>query len=161
MLIVMGMSGEKLLLLLFVAVLVIGPKNLPAYAQWLGRMTRKFKAEWLGHKDDIKRELGGEDVDWRQLDPRQYDPRRIVREALREPTPPRPAPPRAPAQITPAGAAAAGATAAGTVPADTVPAGAATAEATTARAATAHQASPQPTPASEAAADAQPPAAED
>ncbi|WP_225733160.1 twin-arginine translocase TatA/TatE family subunit [Pseudoclavibacter sp. CFCC 13796] len=95
------MTFEKLLLLAFVAVLIMGPKNLPRYAQWLGETVRKFRAQWRTTKSDLKDELGvdGSNVDWRQLDPRQYDPRRIIREALRET--PRPAAPAIPSKPEP------------------------------------------------------------
>jgi sec-independent protein translocase protein TatB len=85
-----GLSAEKIIILLLLAVLILGPERLPLYAQKLGEWVRKLRALIDSAQTQIKTELGDdfEDLDWRKLDPRQYDPRRIVREALMEPVKP-------------------------------------------------------------------------
>lgn len=81
-----GLSGEKLLLLGLLAVLILGPERLPGYAQTLADWIKKLKRMVDNYQKQAKDELGEgfEDLDWRKLDPRQYDPRRIVKDALRE-----------------------------------------------------------------------------
>ena len=81
-----GISGEKLLILGIIAVIVLGPERLPEYAKGLANIIKNIRKMADGAKTQIKDELGPEyeDVDWRKLDPRQYDPRRIIREALTE-----------------------------------------------------------------------------
>lgn|SRR5690606_30096198 len=84
-----GLDMEKLLLILVVAALLLGPERLPRYAELLGRFTVRAK-EWLqGAKTRVKEEMGDDfdDVEWRKLDPRQYDPRRIIRDALLDDAP--------------------------------------------------------------------------
>jgi sec-independent protein translocase protein TatB len=83
---VFGLSGEKILILLVIAVFVLGPDRLPQYAQQLARLVKSLRRMAEGAKDQLKSELGEDynDLDWRKLDPRQYDPRRIIREALLE-----------------------------------------------------------------------------
>ncbi|MDO5700912.1 MAG: twin-arginine translocase TatA/TatE family subunit [Bowdeniella nasicola] len=89
----MPFSGPELLIIIVIAMVVIGPENMPKAAASLGRAVRQFKSLTLDAKARLKDELGPEleDLDLRSLDPRQYDPRRIVREALQEDIPPRPA----------------------------------------------------------------------
>jgi sec-independent protein translocase protein TatB len=79
-----GLSAEKLLLLVLLAVLILGPERLPYYAKQLGELVRKGKKMVDNAQVQMKSELGDgyQDLDWKKLDPRQYDPRRIVREAL-------------------------------------------------------------------------------
>lgn len=79
----MGLSFEKIMVILLIAMFVIGPERLPVYAKKLGEFVRSAKRMANGAKDRLRDEVG-EDVDWRQLDPRQYDPRRIIRDALLE-----------------------------------------------------------------------------
>lgn len=81
-----GLSGEKLLILGVIALIVLGPERLPEYAKGLANIIKNLRRMAEGAKDKVKDELGEsfEDVDWRKLDPRQYDPRRIIREALTE-----------------------------------------------------------------------------
>lgn len=81
-----GLSGEKLLILGIIAVIVLGPERLPEYARGLANIVKSFRRMANGAKSQIKEELGDDfqDLDWRKLDPRQYDPRRIIREALTE-----------------------------------------------------------------------------
>ena len=81
-----GLSGEKLLILGIIALIVVGPERLPEYAKGLANIIKSIRRMANGAKDRVKDELGEdfEDLDWRKLDPRQYDPRRIIREALTE-----------------------------------------------------------------------------
>lgn len=84
-----GLDWEKVLLILVVAALLVGPERLPRYAEALARLTMRVR-EWLqGAKTRVKEEMGEDfdDVEWRKLDPRQYDPRRIIRDALLEDAP--------------------------------------------------------------------------
>lgn len=82
----MGINGTEMVILVIVALVVIGPKRLPEYAQKLRDAVRQLRRMAEGAKDNVKRDFGDDfkDVDWQKLDPRQYDPRRIVREALVE-----------------------------------------------------------------------------
>lgn len=82
----MGLTIDKILVIMVIAMFVIGPDRLPGYAKRLGEMVRGLRRMSEGAKDRLKDEMGPEfdDVDWRQLDPRQYDPRRIIRDALAE-----------------------------------------------------------------------------
>lgn len=84
--VVMGLTIEKILVILVIAMFVLGPERLPGYAKKLGELTRGVKRMADGAKDRLREEMGPEydDVDWKQLDPRQYDPRRIIRDALLE-----------------------------------------------------------------------------
>ncbi|RBP66296.1 sec-independent protein translocase protein TatB [Brevibacterium sanguinis] len=81
-----GINGTEMLILVVVALVVIGPKRLPEYAEKLRDLVRQFRRMAEGAKESVQRDFGDEfkDVDWQKLDPRQYDPRRIVREALSE-----------------------------------------------------------------------------
>lgn len=82
----MGLTFEKMLVILVIAMFVLGPHRLPMYAQKFRELVRNVKRMADGAKDRFKDEMGSdfEDVDWKQLDPRQYDPRRIIRDALVE-----------------------------------------------------------------------------
>lgn len=86
---VFGLSGEKLLILGVLAAMILGPERLPEYARKLAQFIRSLRKMADGAQTQLKDELGEgfEDVDWRKLDPRQYDPRRIIREALLEDEP--------------------------------------------------------------------------
>ena len=77
-------NGDKFIILLVVAVLVIGPERLPKYAEQLGHLAKRVRAFVQETKTRVDDELGADikDVDWAALDPRKYDPRRIVREAF-------------------------------------------------------------------------------
>lgn len=81
-----GLTIDKILVILVIAMFVVGPDRLPVYAKKLGELVRSVKRMSEGAKDRLKEEMGPEydEVDWRQLDPRQYDPRRIIRDALLE-----------------------------------------------------------------------------
>lgn len=86
---VFGLSGEKLLILGVLAAMILGPDRLPEYARKLAQFVKSLRKMADGAQSQLKDELGDgfEDVDWKKLDPRQYDPRRIIREALLEEEP--------------------------------------------------------------------------
>jgi len=81
---VLGLTFDKLLVIAVIAVFVVGPQRLPAYAAKLAHIVRALRDMANGAKDRLRDEMGPEfdDVDWQKLDPRQYDPRRIIRDAL-------------------------------------------------------------------------------
>ena len=81
-----GLSFDKIVVIAIIAVFLIGPDRLPAYAAQLARIVRGVMKLADGAKDRLREEMGPEydEVDWKRLDPRQYDPRRIIREALVE-----------------------------------------------------------------------------
>lgn len=83
---VVGLTMEKILVILVIAMFVLGPDKIPYYAKKFGELVRSVKRMADGAKERVREEVGPDfdDVDWRQLDPRQYDPRRIVREAFAE-----------------------------------------------------------------------------
>lgn len=85
-----GLTFDKLLIILVIAVFLIGPDRLPGYAAQLARFVKSLRNFADGAKDRMRDEMGPEfdEVDWRKLDPRQYDPRRIIRDALLEDSPP-------------------------------------------------------------------------
>lgn len=80
----LGLSIDKIVVLLIVAVFVVGPERMPKYAAQLARLVRSLRSMAEGAKDRLRDEMGPDfdDVDWKKLDPRQYDPRRIIRSAL-------------------------------------------------------------------------------
>ena len=79
-----GLTFDKLLIILVIALFLIGPDRLPALAAQLARLVKTLRGFADGARDRMREEMGPEfdEVDWRKLDPRQYDPRRIIREAL-------------------------------------------------------------------------------
>jgi sec-independent protein translocase protein TatB len=79
-----GLTFDKLLIILVIALFLIGPERLPGYAAQLARLVKTLRGFANGAKERMREEMGPEfdEVDWRKLDPRQYDPRRIIREAL-------------------------------------------------------------------------------
>lgn len=81
-----GINGAEMIVLIVIALVVIGPKRLPEYAEKLRDAVRSVRRMAEGAKQHVKEDFGEDfkDVDWRKLDPRQYDPRRIVKEALAE-----------------------------------------------------------------------------
>jgi len=88
----LGINGWEFLVIILVAIIVVGPERMPEYARQLREWIRGARDLVTRNTDQLKTELGADDVDWKQYDPRQYDPRRIVREALYEPAKPAPAP---------------------------------------------------------------------
>jgi len=100
-----GLTFDKLLIILVIALFLIGPDRLPSYAAQLARLVKTLRGFADGAKERMREEMGPDfdEVDWRKLDPRQYDPRRIIREALLEDGP-RPAPaPSAAKPVSPNG----------------------------------------------------------
>ncbi|MFT4124078.1 MAG: twin-arginine translocase TatA/TatE family subunit [Microbacteriaceae bacterium] len=99
-----GLSFEKLVVVLVVAAVIIGPTRLPAYATRLAELIRSFRRFLETSRERAEQESGVPFTrrEWDQL-VTQYDPRRIVREALAEPV----------SAVPPAGAPAAGVPAAG------------------------------------------------
>lgn len=95
---ILGLDFAKLLPILLLAVVVLGPQKLPVYAAKLRDGIRNVRNYANGAKSRMREEMGSEfdDIDWKKLDPRQYDPRRIVRDALSD----EPAAPVAAAQAT-------------------------------------------------------------
>ncbi|GAA3671316.1 twin-arginine translocase TatA/TatE family subunit [Arthrobacter ginkgonis] len=81
-----GINGGEFLVLAVLAVLILGPDKLPAYAQQLARLVKEVRRMAAGAKEQLREEVGDEiaDIDWRKLDPRQYDPRKIIKDALLE-----------------------------------------------------------------------------
>ena len=79
-----GLSAEKLLVILVIAVFIIGPQRLPEYAAKLRKLVRSVRSYADAAKERVSTELGPDfdDLEWKKLDPRQYDPRRIIRSAL-------------------------------------------------------------------------------
>lgn len=84
-----GLSSEKIMILLVLALFILGPERLPGYAKAFAQFIKKMRAMANSAQTQMKDELGEgfEDLDWKKLDPRQYDPRRIIREALLDDTP--------------------------------------------------------------------------
>ncbi|HKT57108.1 MAG TPA: Sec-independent protein translocase TatB [Microbacterium sp.] len=91
-----GLGFDKVVVILVMAAVFIGPKRLPAYAAKAARFVRGARALADQARERMRDEIGPEfdDVEWSTLDPRRYDPRRIIREALRED------PPRQPSAVT-------------------------------------------------------------
>lgn len=80
----MGLNFDKIVVILIIALIIVGPDKLPGYAKKLGEFVRGVRRMANGAKDRLRDEMGPEfdEVDWKKLDPRQYDPRRIIRDAL-------------------------------------------------------------------------------
>ncbi len=84
-----GIDMEKIVIILVVAALLLGPEKLPRYAELLAKFTVRAR-DWLTDaRSRVRDEMGEDfdDIEWRKLDPRQYDPRRIIRDALLDDTP--------------------------------------------------------------------------
>ncbi|WP_166869525.1 MULTISPECIES: Sec-independent protein translocase TatB [unclassified Salinibacterium] len=81
-----GLTFDKVLIILVIAVFLVGPDRLPGYAAQLARLVKSLRQMANGAKDRMREELGPEfdEVDWAKMDPRKYDPRRIIRDALLE-----------------------------------------------------------------------------
>lgn len=88
----LGISMDKILVILVAAVFLLGPERLPRLASQIARIIRRLRELADKTTEQVRRDLGDEyeQIDWRRLDPRQYDPRLIIRNALlEEPPPPR------------------------------------------------------------------------
>lgn len=81
-----GINGYEIIILVVLALILLGPERLPAYAQTLGRWVRQARGMAEDAKVRFQEETGTDfdEIDWQKYDPRQYDPRRIIREALSE-----------------------------------------------------------------------------
>ena len=55
----LNISGEEFLILVFVALVLIGPERLPQYAEQLARLVRTLREMMAGAKTSLKEELGG------------------------------------------------------------------------------------------------------
>ena len=88
------MSFEKLVLVGFVAVLVIGPSRMPLYAHRLAELIRAVRSFREGARARAEQETGlsADVLDWHSI--QQYDPRPIIREALDSPAATQTAPAR-------------------------------------------------------------------
>lgn len=82
----MGLTIDKFLVILVIALVLLGPERLPIYAQKLGQLVKNIRRMSESAKDRLRDEMGEDfdEVDWQKLDPRQYDPRRIIRDAIEE-----------------------------------------------------------------------------
>lgn len=98
-----GLTFDKLLIILVIALFLIGPDRLPGYAAQLARLVKTLRGFADGARDRMREEMGPEfdEVDWKKLDPRQYDPRRIIRDALLDDVSPttKPVSPNAPQPV--------------------------------------------------------------
>lgn len=101
-----GLTIDKLLIILVIALFLIGPDRLPGYAAQLARLVKTLRGFANGARDRMREEMGPEfdEVDWAKLDPRQYDPRRIIRDALLDETVGKPVSPNGPATAAAAAA---------------------------------------------------------
>ena len=83
------MNGWEFVVLIVLAIIILGPQQLPEYAAKLARLVVRVRRMANDAKVQLKEQMGPEydDLDWRQYDPRQYDPRRIIRDALLEDAP--------------------------------------------------------------------------
>jgi len=80
----LGLTAEKLLLILLIVAMLIGPERLPRYTSTVTRLAKAAKRTLHSAQQRVREEMGPEfdDIDWKKLDPRRYDPRQIVRAAL-------------------------------------------------------------------------------
>lgn len=83
-----GLTFDKLLLVMLVAGIVIGPQRLPMYARQFAEIVRAMRSLVETTRAAAEAEMGVslQRSDWTALDPRKYDPRRIVRDVLEDPT---------------------------------------------------------------------------
>ncbi|MBT1034969.1 twin-arginine translocase TatA/TatE family subunit [Canibacter sp. lx-45] len=80
----MGLTIEKIMIIVVIAVIILGPEKLPEYAQQLAQLVKNLRRLTMSAKERMREEMGEEfgSVDWKQYDPRQYDPRKIIRDAI-------------------------------------------------------------------------------
>jgi sec-independent protein translocase protein TatB len=76
-----GVGLPEVAVILFVAVLVLGPDKLPDLARQAGRMARQVREFANQARDELREELGPEYAD---LELRDLDPRTIVRKHIVE-----------------------------------------------------------------------------
>jgi sec-independent protein translocase protein TatB len=81
-----GLGADKLLILVVLAAVLLGPSRLLSVSERLGRMARSLKHFSQQAGERVRDEIGPEfdEIDWHKLDPRQYDPRQIIARALFE-----------------------------------------------------------------------------
>lgn len=82
----MGLTVDKVLVILIIAMVLLGPQRIPEYTKKFGDFVRTVRRMANDAKGRLREEMGDEfdEVDWKKLDPRQYDPRRIIRDAMLE-----------------------------------------------------------------------------
>ncbi len=87
----LGLSMDKLLIIMVLTAVILGPHRLPHYAHVLAQFTRQVRDALEGARTRVEEESGVSfsDEEWKSLDPRRYDPRTIIREALENPAPAR------------------------------------------------------------------------
>ena len=78
-----GLTADKILIIVVIAVFLLGPERVPMYASKLAQLVKNVRNMARDAKSRMRDEMGEDfdDIDWQKLDPRQYDPRRIIREA--------------------------------------------------------------------------------
>jgi sec-independent protein translocase protein TatB len=83
---VLGLTLDKIVVIVLVAGLVLGPSRLPGYARRLAGLVRAARRAVDDAGARAQADLGVplRSTDWSDFDPRRYDPRRIVRDALAE-----------------------------------------------------------------------------
>jgi len=83
---VFGLTADKILIIVVIAVFLLGPERVPMYASKLAQLVKNVRNMARDAKSRMRDEMGEDfdDIDWQKLDPRQYDPRRIIRDALLE-----------------------------------------------------------------------------
>ncbi|GAA2008192.1 hypothetical protein [Microbacterium ulmi] len=88
----LGISIDKIVIILAAAVFLLGPERLPGLASRAAQVIRRLRELADKTTEEVRRDLGDdyEQIDWRRLDPRQYDPRLIIRNALLDDSPPAP-----------------------------------------------------------------------
>lgn len=79
-----GMSLEKLVLVLLIAAVLIGPTRLPDYARGLAHVIRSARGHVDAATARLEKDTGLSREQWNPEEWRRYDPRAIVRSALRE-----------------------------------------------------------------------------
>lgn len=84
----LGLTLDKIVVIVLVAGLVLGPSRLPGYAHRLAGLIRAARRAVDDAGARAQADLGVplRSTDWSDFDPRRYDPRRIVRDALAEDT---------------------------------------------------------------------------
>lgn len=76
-----GVGLPELVVLLFIAVLVVGPERMPDLARQAGQMLRQVRSMAHAARNELREELGPEYAD---LQLRDLDPRTIVRKHIIE-----------------------------------------------------------------------------
>lgn len=84
----LGLTFDKLILVVMIGALVVGPHRLPKYAQNLADTLRAIRRYVELARGQV-REVGApfDPANWQEWDLRRYDPRRVIHEVLTEPPP--------------------------------------------------------------------------